>query len=44
VITIIASQGAERIVEEARRLGPIAVDVTPITLKDIFLETVSAEE
>ena len=44
VITIMASQGADRIVEEARRFGPITVDVTPVTLKDIFLETVSAEE
>ena len=44
VITITASHGADRIVEEARRLGPITVDVMPIALKDIFLETVSAEE
>jgi ABC-2 type transport system ATP-binding protein len=44
VLTILASSHADRIVEEARQLRPITVDVTPVTLKDIFLDTVSAED
>ena len=44
VLTILASGHADRIVEEARQLRPITVDVTPVTLKDIFLDTVSAED
>jgi ABC-2 type transport system ATP-binding protein len=44
VITILAASGADAIVEEARALQPTAVDVQPITLKDIFLDSVSAED
>src|SRR5262245_31834995 len=44
VLTVLASEGADAIVEEARALSPVAVDVVPMTLKDIFLETVAAEE
>jgi ABC-2 type transport system ATP-binding protein len=44
VLTILASSHTDRIVEEARQLRPITVDVTPVTLKDIFLDTVSAED
>ena len=43
VLTVLSSAGAERIVEEARSLNPISIDVTPVTLKDIFLETVAME-
>src|SRR5262249_10907280 len=43
VLTVLSSAGAERIVDEARALGPSSVDVIPVTLKDIFLETVAAE-
>jgi hypothetical protein len=30
-------------VDEARALNPVSVDVVPVTLKEIFLETVAAE-
>jgi ABC-2 type transport system ATP-binding protein len=41
VLTVISSAGTDRILDEARRLGPTSVDVVPVTLKEIFLETVS---
>jgi hypothetical protein len=41
---VIASGGAESILDEARALGPISMDVAPVTLKDIFLETVATED
>ncbi len=44
VLTVLASAGAEPLLDEARVLGPISVDVVPVTLKDIFLETVAAED
>ena len=44
VLTVIASGGAEPILDEARALGPVSVDVGPVTLKEIFLETVASEE
>jgi len=44
VLTVIASGGAESILDEARALGPISVDVAPVTLKEIFLETVATED
>jgi ABC-2 type transport system ATP-binding protein len=44
VLTILSSRGAESIVDEARLLGPRSVDVVPVTLKEIFLESVAAEE
>jgi ABC-2 type transport system ATP-binding protein len=44
VLTVIASGGAESILDEARALGPISMDVAPVTLKDIFLETVATED
>jgi len=40
VLTMIASRGAESIVDEARALAPVSIDVAPVTLKDIFLESV----
>jgi ABC-2 type transport system ATP-binding protein len=40
VLTVLSSSGAERVVDEARALQPVSVEVTPVTLKDIFLETV----
>ena len=43
-MTVVSSDGAERILEEARALGPRSVDVFPVTLKEIFLETVSSED
>jgi ABC-2 type transport system ATP-binding protein len=44
VVTVLCSSGADAVVNQARALGAVSVDVTPITLKDIFLETVNAEE
>jgi ABC-2 type transport system ATP-binding protein len=43
VITVLSSAGAEGIIEEARALNPVSVDVVPVTLKEIFLETVATE-
>jgi ABC-2 type transport system ATP-binding protein len=44
VLSVLSSAGAEPILDEARALGAISVDVTPVTLKEIFLETVAAED
>jgi ABC-2 type transport system ATP-binding protein len=44
VLTVLSSAGAERIVDEARALNPVSVDVVPVTLKEIFLETVAVED
>ncbi len=44
VLTVLASEGADRIVNEARALDPVSVDLVPVTLKEIFLETVAAED
>jgi ABC-2 type transport system ATP-binding protein len=44
VLTILSSTGAEPVIEEARALHPISVDVMPLTLKELFLETVAAED
>jgi ABC-2 type transport system ATP-binding protein len=43
VLTVLTSGGADRLVEEARRFSPVSVDIAPVTLKEIFLETVTAE-
>ena len=43
VLTVLSSAGSERIVAEARALNPVSVDVVPVTLKEIFLETVVGE-
>ena len=44
VLTVLSSAGAERIVDEARALEPVSVEVFPVSLKEIFLETVTAED
>jgi ABC-2 type transport system ATP-binding protein len=44
VLTVLTSSGAEGIISEARALSPVSVDVVPVTLKEIFLETVTAED
>ena len=43
VLTVLASRGTDSIVEEARALNPVSVDVAPVTLKEIFLDTVAGE-
>jgi ABC-2 type transport system ATP-binding protein len=44
VLVVLSSAGAEGVVDEARALNPVSVDVAPVTLKEIFLETVAAED
>ena len=44
VLTVLSSAGAEQVVVEGRALAPASVDVGPVTLKEIFLETVATEE
>jgi ABC-2 type transport system ATP-binding protein len=39
-LTLLSSAGAELVVQEARAFNPVSVDVTPVTLKEIFLEAV----
>ena len=43
VLTLLASGTADSIIDEVRALNPLSVDVKPVTFKEIFLETVSAE-
>jgi ABC-2 type transport system ATP-binding protein len=43
VLTVLSNAGAEPVLEEARALNPISIDVLPLTLKEIFLEAVAAE-
>jgi ABC-2 type transport system ATP-binding protein len=43
VLTVLSSAGADGILNEARALSPVSVDVGPVTLKEIFLETVTTE-
>jgi ABC-type multidrug transport system ATPase subunit len=40
VLTILSNAGAEAILDEVRALRPASVDVAPVNLKEIFLETV----
>jgi ABC-2 type transport system ATP-binding protein len=44
VLTVLSREGAEEIVAEARALQPASIEVMPATLKEIFLETVAAED
>jgi ABC-2 type transport system ATP-binding protein len=44
VLSVLSSAGADRVLDEARALNPVSVDVVPVTLKEIFLETVAAED
>jgi len=41
---VLSSAGAERILEEVRAMNPVSVDVVPVTLKEMFLETVTEGE
>jgi ABC-2 type transport system ATP-binding protein len=42
-LTLLASAGADQIVAEARAWQAVSVDVMPVTLKEIFLETIREE-
>jgi ABC-2 type transport system ATP-binding protein len=44
ILTVWSSAGAELVLTEARALRPMSMDVAPVTLKDIFLESVAAED
>ena len=44
VLSVLSSAGSSAILEEARALRPASTDVFPVTLKEIFLETVKAED
>jgi ABC-2 type transport system ATP-binding protein len=43
VLSVLSNAGADAIVHEARALNPVSIDVVPVTLKEIFLETVAGE-
>jgi ABC-2 type transport system ATP-binding protein len=43
VLTVLCSSGVEQILDEARALTAASVEVLPVTLKEIFLETVNGE-
>jgi ABC-type multidrug transport system ATPase subunit len=43
-MSLLASGAADLVLAEARTLGPTSVDVTPVTVKEIFLESVATEE
>jgi ABC-2 type transport system ATP-binding protein len=43
VLTVLASADTDQIIDRARALQPVSVSVLPVTLKEIFLETVAAE-
>jgi ABC-2 type transport system ATP-binding protein len=44
VLSVLSSAGAAGILDEVRTLGPLSTEVVPVTLKEIFLETVKAED
>jgi ABC-type multidrug transport system ATPase subunit len=44
VLTIISNGGAASVLDEVRALGPASIDVLPLSLKEIFLETVKSED
>jgi ABC-2 type transport system ATP-binding protein len=44
VLTVLSSAGDDGIVAEGRAIGAVSVDTGPVTLKEIFLETVTAED
>jgi ABC-2 type transport system ATP-binding protein len=43
VMTVLASAGADPIVEQARVLHPVSVEIAPVTLKEICLEIVEPD-
>src|SRR5262249_8739885 len=44
ILSVLSSAGADAILAEARALNPSSVDVAPVALKDIFLETIGAPQ
>jgi ABC-2 type transport system ATP-binding protein len=43
VLTVLCSMDFEQVLHEARALNAVSVEVMPVTLKEIFLETVNGE-
>lgn len=43
VLSVLASANANAIIDEARAWEPVSVEVTPVTLKEIFLESIHTE-
>ena len=43
-LTLLASSNAAGIAEHARNLGAVSVDIAPVSLREIFLETVAHRE
>ena len=44
VLTVLSSAGADAVLAEARALNPVSTDCGPVTLKDIFLDSVAVED
>jgi ABC-2 type transport system ATP-binding protein len=44
VLTVLSSGGADLVLSGARALNPVSVEVFPVTLKDIFLDAIAAED
>jgi len=44
VMTVLSSAGIDGVLGEARQLSPVSTDSAPVTLKDIFLDTVAVED
>ena len=44
MVSIVCSSNSDRIVAEAQALAPASVEVTPVTLKEIFLESIVREK
>jgi ABC-2 type transport system ATP-binding protein len=43
VLTALSNAGGDALIEEAMRFGPVSADVLPVTLKEIFLESVAED-
>jgi ABC-2 type transport system ATP-binding protein len=43
MLSVLSNAGAEAILDEARALHPLSMEAFPVTLKEIFLETVTEE-
>ena len=44
VMTVLSIAGIDGVLGEGRQLNPVSTDSGPVTLKDIFLDTVAAED
>lgn len=44
VLTVLTSAGGSAVIDELRGYRPVSIDVSPVTLKDIFLDSVRTED